>query len=123
MDEINDKYYKGYEGESEVQFIKTKNDGNRAILSIWDGYFDDIVEQIEPTESGWVGLAYHFHMYTGWYNESPWMIPNPLETLEQLTSLNISKCRLEKSKEVLKKICRFMTDALEQSESVWISEG
>jgi hypothetical protein len=38
MDIINNKYYKGFEDEPEIQFIRITAAGNRLILSIWEGF-------------------------------------------------------------------------------------
>jgi len=122
MIEINDKYYKGYEGEHEIQFIKSYNNGSSKILSIWDGYFDDIMRSIEPSENGWTGLAYYYHLCIGWYNENPWRIPNLKDCLLQFNNLETRNFRFEKTKNVLEEICSIISDAINENESIWIAE-
>lgn len=118
---INDLYYKGYEGEKEIQFIKGKDDDTE-IISIWDGFFNDILEQITPSEKGWEGLAYYYHLCIGWYENSPWEIPDIKEALEQLKGLISCDFRFEKSKDALNSICIFLFNAIEENERVYISE-
>lgn len=121
MNEINSIYYDGFEGEPEIQFIKVSCNEKQSILSIWDGYFNDIMEQFKPSDSGWMGLSYYYHLYIGWYEESPWEIPNLSEALEQFNNLNKSNFRFQKSLEVLLEICKLLNLAVEQNESVWIA--
>lgn len=119
MKEIDDKFYVGYEGEQEIQFITEKK-----ILSIWSGYFDDIMEQFTPSEDGWTGLAYYYHLLLGWCEESPWKISDAEDCLKQFRSLDVSnnQLRFGESKEVLDAICHMLEDAVKGHEDVWISE-
>lgn len=113
-------FYKGYEGENEIRFIKGC-DNDAQVLSIWDGYFNDIMEQFEPTEKGWEGLAYYYHLNIGWYENSPWEIPNLESALQQFQSIK-SMLRFEKSKEVLSTICNFILSAINENAKVYLSE-
>lgn len=88
MEIIDDKYYKGFEGEPEIQFIKLLKEDERQILSIWSGYFDEIMEKIEPTTNGWDGLAYYYQLQEGWYEESPWTIDNIDYAIRQFNEIN-----------------------------------
>ena len=56
-EELNNNYYKGYEGANEIQFI-CKKAGKIYILVIWEGFFDEIMTKILPEENGWTGLGY-----------------------------------------------------------------
>lgn len=117
MNKINNKYYCGYEGEKEIQFIAEKEK-----LIIWDGFFNDIMEQFKPSTEGWMGLAYYYHMSMGWYDESPWKIPNLEECLQHFKQLDISDCRFKESEKVLLEICEFVHSAIQKHENVWIAE-
>ena len=123
MDHINNKYYKGFEGEQEIQFIRSPSNGDRTILSIWCGYFDDIMRLFQPTESGWTGLAYYYNLDIGWYEESPWKIPDVIDALHQFESLNhISGSHFKESQEILNEIRGFLSAAIKQNDGVWIAE-
>ena len=52
MNNVVDKYYKGYEGEPEIQIIKKSTNNERIVLRIWIGFFDDIMTAIEPNQLG-----------------------------------------------------------------------
>ena len=61
MELVNKKYYDGFEGEPEIQFIYKKGNDTE-ILTIWEGYFDQIMRLMLPNEQGWTGLAYCYNM-------------------------------------------------------------
>lgn len=118
MSDINDKFYRGYEGEKEIQFITEKEK-----IIIWEGFFDDIMEQFRPSSTGWTGLPYYYHLSAGWYDESPWKIPDLKECLHQLEQLDVSNCRFAESPKVLIEICRMLSDAIRENKYVCIAEN
>lgn len=122
MDKMIRKYYESYEGEPEIQFIKGSDIGNKTILCIWDGYFDDIMRLFTPTNLGWIGLAYYYHMGIGWEEESPWEVPNLNETLAELQSLDERKLEFRGSSEVLSAVCQLLASAIREQEKVWIAK-
>lgn len=122
MDSLNNKYYEGFEGEPKIQFIKSSSNGDRLVLSLWDGYFNDIMELIKPLESGWVGLAYYYHLCIGWEEERPWKMPSPNDALQQLKALDTDNIRFLKSKDVLVDICELLAEAITQNDTVWIAK-
>ncbi len=121
MDNIIGDFYTGYEGEGEIQFIHVLNNGNKNIIRIWDGYFDDIMEKIEPESSGWTGLAYYYNLAEGWYDESPWKIPNLLETLQQIRETKDAKFRFQCSEKILDEICNLLNNAIDTDNCVYIA--
>lgn len=112
-----DKFYHGYEGEKAIQF---STEGKK--LVIWEGFFDDIMEQFEPDPEGWRGVPYYYHLAIGWYEECPWKVPDLKNCLQQFDEVNLSKCRFSESREVRKEICNIFRDAIKKDNSVWISE-
>lgn len=89
--EIIKKYYNGFEGEPEIQFI-CREGINCEILVIWEGFFDQIMRLINPNASDWASLAYYYNMYLGWYEDSPWVIEDlqmALKQFESIDSLNL----------------------------------
>lgn len=49
MELVNKKYYDGFEGEPEIQFIYKKGNDTE-ILVIWEGYFDQIMRLVLPDD-------------------------------------------------------------------------
>lgn len=118
---INDTYYKGFEGEPEIQFICKKTECDE-VLVIWEGYFDEIMKRIAPQKDGWTGLAYYYNMCLGWYEESPWVVDDLHMSLEQFCK--IEKYDLSKeAKEVLGEICGMLKEAIENDLVVLIGRG
>lgn len=72
MKEMN--YYDGFEPEPEIKFVLDSVD-QPSVLRMWVGYFDEIMKMIPPVNSEWLGIAYEYNMEEGWYEESPWIIP------------------------------------------------
>lgn len=118
MGQVNNQFYRGYEGEKEIQIFTSKEK-----MVIWDGFFNDIMEQFKPAEEGWIGIAYYYHLYLGWCDGKVWKIPNIDEYLQQFRQLDITNCRFEESKKVLADICNMLCLAIQENENVWIAEG
>ena len=51
MELVNKKYYDGFEGEPEIQFIYKKGNDTE-ILIVWEGYFDQIMRLMIPDKQG-----------------------------------------------------------------------
>lgn len=122
MDIVTD-YYTGFEGEPEIRFITSQKNGNTIVLRIWYGYFFNIMnamlDSIEPGPEGWTGLAYYFSAVEGWYDESPWKIPDKQEALNQFAAINTSTLN-EKTKGILKEVCFLITSAQSEDYTIWI---
>lgn len=120
MDIKIDKYYKGFEGEPEIQIILDCPYGRKQILQIWSGYFDNIMNAVKPESNGWTGLAYYYHLDEGWYDESPWKIEDVSAAINQLRE--IDGTILDKvTQEVLNAVCKVFEEAQAAKETVWIS--
>lgn len=120
MNGVVDKYYKGYEGEPEIQIIKKSSNNEKIVLRIWTGFFDNIMTAIEPQSTGWTSLAYCYNLYIGWYEESPWKIENLDEAKEQLEGIDISKLN-EIDKKVLEEILKVFKEAITVGDEILIS--
>lgn len=112
-----DKFYYGYEGEKAIKFSTEEKN-----LIIWEGFFDDIMEQFEPDSAGWKGLPYYYHLAIGWRDESPWKIPDIENCLQQFEKVNLSKCRFLESEEVRSELCNLFREAIRKNSGVWIAE-
>lgn len=120
MEIINSKYYEGYEGEGEIQFIRHLSNGDKYILSIWDGYFDEIMRAIQPEDKGWTGLAYYYNVEEPWWGK-PWKIPDIPIVLKQLQAIHTELLKVE-VKKLLSELCDILADSLIFNESVWIAD-
>lgn len=122
MDNLINDFYEGFEGESEVKFIRGLSHGNKTVLRIWDGYFDDIMRQFEPVNSCWVGLAYIYHTCIGWETNEQFEISDLCKTLDEFQNLDTNGLELIKSEEVLYSICKLISDAISLKEKAWIAK-
>ncbi len=120
MDRVISKYYDGFEGEPEIRFIRGIDNEEKHILSIWEGYFDRIMNVIIPEQTGWTGIAYFYHLHEGWYEESPWQIPNIETVSNQLKKIDINILDND-TQNVLNDILEFLKGAQLQNDTVWIA--
>ncbi|MFL0251970.1 hypothetical protein ACJDT4_16240 [Clostridium neuense] len=121
MCEIDERYYDGFEGEPEMIFTLVKINGEKEEFGIWDGYFIRFIEKVEPKENGWTGLAYYYHLDIGWFEESPWLVENLMESYEQLKEIDIESFEYYEEKEVLRKIICLFKHAIDNGEKIYIS--
>lgn len=118
-DELS-KYNSIHEDEREIQLIR-QSTNYQYILSVWESYFNDIMNLFAPNDSGWHGLAANYHDKIGWYEKKPWKIPYAKDALKQFKTLEGNDLKLEASEIVLREICDFLEVAHEKREGVWIS--
>lgn len=116
---VNKRYYNGFEGEPEIQFICRK-EKDTDIFVIWEGYFDQIMKLISPDTQGWTGLAYYYNMYTGWYEDSPWKIKDLQNALKQFELIDNKKL-YDEATEILTLICNMLREAISNSYEVYIA--
>lgn len=116
---VNKEYYNGFEGEPEIQFIY-KTGSDTKVLIMWEGYFDQIMRLILPDEQGWTGLAYYYNMYTGWYENSPWLIEDLQIALKQFKSINKMKL-CDEAVEILMVLCDILSEAILNNHEVFIA--
>nr|WP_256263358.1 hypothetical protein [Listeria monocytogenes] len=57
-------YYTGFEGYPEIDFYTYIN-GEKTGIEMWEGYFDNIMNEFSPVDGRWVSLAYYYHLYEG----------------------------------------------------------
>ena len=116
---MNQKYdfYSGYEGEPEYVFRLTQASSHS--IHTWGGHIDAIMSAVAPGPSGWHSLAKYYHLDEGWFEESPWLVPELSTALDQLGSVNISGLD-EEPKRVLAALCELFQAALDQDLGVVI---
>ncbi len=116
--EYQDFYYRGFEGEPEIQIISQKA-GYKEVFAIWEGYFDQIMQAIEPDTNGWCGVAYYYNMNLGWYEESPWEVQDLCGTLAQLKAIKQSRLPAETT-EILEILCSKLAEAIKNGFRIFI---
>ena len=63
---------------------------------------------------------YYYHLYSGWYEEDEWFIPNILDAYEQLASINIAEVKYEEEKEILFLVTKLIKKAIDHGGRVYI---
>lgn len=117
---VNEKYYDGFEGEPEITFCLIKDDIIIEKVGIWDGYFNEIMKLVRPEKEGWTGLAYFYQLYTGWYEDDNWSIPNISEAYKQLANINSNELVNREEKEVLILVINLLKRAVDNNGKVYI---
>lgn len=120
LDTIIDKYYAGFEGEGEIQFIRVLKSGDKYVLRVCEGYFIRIMDAMEPEISN-TGLYYQYSTLKGWYEKSPWQIPDLKEAIEQFENTNTKEFD-EETLNVYNDIYNLLKSARDSKDEVWISE-
>jgi ABC-type transport system substrate-binding protein len=120
MDALVKDYYSGFEGEPEIQFITIMSNGRKFIVMLWYGHFFEIMEKIKPASDGWHSLAYYYNMHEGWYDQSPWQIPNVNEALDQLKTIDTTGFDKE-TNDVYNDVCALLAQAASEKKPVWIA--
>lgn len=82
-------YYSGFEGYPEICFIFDLKQG-LIELKAWEGYFEFFMDKIKPEPEGWTALAYYYHLDIGWYDESPWKVPDVGAVIRQFETIKDS---------------------------------
>lgn len=67
-------FYSGFEGEPEIRFTLKAPTGEERVLRLWEGYFEELLERIDPVGGCWTGLALPYHLHEGWYEDAPWRV-------------------------------------------------
>lgn len=114
-------YYEGFEGYPEIKLIRRDKSGNVVtLLKIWEGYFDSIITLIEPNEEGnWEGVAFHYHLTTGWYDE-PWRCDDVGLFLQQLEAVDEKNLKDSESLKILKTLILLLENTLNSNGTLTI---
>lgn len=73
---INENYYKGFEGEKDLDIYYYQEDGEKTGLKIWDGYFELLLSACWLGQVSKGGLLECYADREGFYEEKPWRISN-----------------------------------------------
>ena len=115
---IDTTFYDGFEGEPEL--ILANKDKR---LIIWNGYFESILDTLLASGIQQNGMIKEYYHHEGWYDDSPWIIPDLTLTIEQLNQFDISKAeQSDNIKKVLPSLVKSIVYFLKSSNGdVWIS--
>lgn len=116
MKEIN--YYDGFESEPEIKFVMNTAE-NSSVIRMWVGYFDEIMRMIPPVNDEWIGITYQYNMEEGWYDESPWVIPE-LNTLRNQIELAKDSVTDTTIKSICANLVSMIDDALQTNNQIFI---
>lgn len=124
MVEIDERYYNGFEGEPEIIFIISNNGTEYKRVGFWDGYFNDMLREVKPTDEGWTGIAYYFHVgmfeKEQWLEDKPWHISNLPSVLYQLQTIKRDKIEWQETINVLDLLIDLIKKAIENNEEISI---
>lgn len=110
-------YYKGFEGEPEIQ-IAVK-DLDNVVLTAWSSYFDEIMKGIKPVDGEWTGIAKLYQMHAAWYVDGQYRVDDLDLMLHQLRS--VSKRNLSiKAGEILNHLMSILFKAKLSGDDVFI---
>lgn len=114
-----DDFYSGFEGEPEIRFSWTRGDGSIAVVRLWIGHFDAIMNLVQPNGGVYTGLADPYHRHGGWY-EGEWPIPSLGDVIEQWGALDTGSLD-PRTRVVHARILEFLEEAMLQQKQVWIA--
>ena len=118
--DIDETYYDGFEGESEYVFI-LKLPKEEKQVGIWDGYVDDIMDQIKPVNGRQTAFALEYQVDASYMlSNDPWLIPDLKGTYEQFKGVVSSTFRFEETSEVLALLLDMMEKALKENGKLYI---
>ena len=110
-------FYTGFEGEPEYIFLIDSAPTRR--LRIWSGYVDSILMALEAKKPEWVSIFKFYQLEEGWFDESPWVVPDVQIAFEQLTLLHSSE--LEGAvQSVYLALCTLFQEAIQTNRNVMI---
>lgn len=115
----NYTYYADFEGEPEYAFCLHKHNLTVEKIHIWDGYFSDIIDTVQPTENGWTSLSEYYHLCID-FDSDNWNVPDIPSALRQLENIDTLKIKFPESHEVLETLIELFRKALESNSEIFI---
>ena len=120
---INNKYYAGFEGEAQISISYSLDNA----LVLWQGYFETLLECMFDQGIEANGVLLVWQVREGWYDDSPWEIPDIKEAIRQFSMFDAKKLKddvsyliAQKLPEIASEIVKLLTEALALNEKVYI---
>lgn len=73
---LDGRYYKGFEGEIDVDIYYINKENECIGFKLWEGYFENILSGAYADNFKDDGLFKYYTLHEGWYDEAPWEVPN-----------------------------------------------
>lgn len=111
-------YFKGREGNGEIAFVR-RHGADELVFTMYDGYFDNIMDAVSPEENGWTSLALFYHTDTGWNESSDWKVSDMNSAIDQLKSVEpqyLSKLECT----ILRDLIDFMSETYKSGDNLFI---
>jgi hypothetical protein len=114
--------YSGFEGEPEIVILLGHQHDSEQSISVWTGYFDEMMNLVEPSPDGWKGIFHHYHCSSEWDGFGAWEDPDPTLTLSQLLQLVGNLQLSDSARLLLTSYIGLLRQAAERGVSVFIRE-
>ena len=108
-------FYTGYEGEPEYVFRLQEQPASS--VRAWGGHIDSIMAAMSADTVGWDALFKAYQLDEGWFNESPWSVPDVTRARIQLELVDSAALSSDAS-EVLAALCTLFRTAEETMSGV-----
>lgn len=117
METIVKDYSTGFEGYGEIRFAR--RGGDELVFALWEGYFETIMNQVQPGPQGWTSLALHYHMLDAWEDDPDWEVPDVEVAAAQLDGLNRGMLK-ENEARILDELVTFLREGLTAGDRLFI---
>lgn len=123
---IDDKYYKGFEGEVDVDIYYLNDKNERIGYKLWDGYFENILSGAYHENFKVDGMLNSYSSHEGWYDEVPWKVENIITAIEELNQYDENNIEQElrnmfsKLREITKKLIILFEDCISNGKDIYI---
>lgn len=112
-------FYSGFEGEPEIQILLKNQDNNPFLeLKVWIGYFDAVLKKIKTINGNWEGIALHYHLETGLYDDE-WECDNLFLLKSQLLNIDLDGMD-SKDQQFIEAFINLVLDAIKHNDRLFI---
>lgn len=118
---MNTDLYAGYEGYPEFSVELRRRGSVERTLRAWNGFLERALAHLEPGPDGWVGLALHYHMLTGWLEQPEWADPDPGGSRKLLEAARES-CQDDETRVFIDAYIDILRDAIEGGGQIVLRE-
>lgn len=93
MEIVNDDYYKGYEGEGEINIVREKSNGDYIVIKIRQAYFDTLMsgaisDEMLKKPSDLKGLLKCYYDLSGFYDGDIFYIDDICGEIKNISGYN-----------------------------------
>lgn len=123
---INEKYYKGFEGEIEIVLYYFGEDGEKNGWKLWEGYFENLLAGCFGNEIKNTGLLDSYVTHEGFYDEKPWKIKDIFTAICEIGQFEKENVVTESSnmlltlEEIKNDLLQFLEAAINNNNEVFV---